>query len=472
MQQMAGFPIFAFSEEQLETIRESVLEILDRIGIAVKNERLLGLLRSRGFRTSGERVMVEKRVVTEYLDTRQQPIRWETNDPENARGDAPLQLYVNDYIQNCHVAGTDRIVPFTMDSLIETTKILHVLADRGVTSTPPGLPADVPPDIQPVLQYWVAATYSRQGRRPMDPKTLKAFPYVREMSEVLGYPLRYLDVWVVSPLTLGGESLESVLRFADQLEAVGVGNMGGVGSTLPIHVGDAFAVALAEVIGSALLIREAVALPISWHFGFHPTDFRSGSMVIGSPENTLLRFLHEQVYAYFKGRQWRRNLSGSVLTMAKLPGAQACAEKASMMTLSALLGQRDFYYGGALSLDEVFSVEQLLYDLELKDHVARLVKGIEDDCQTARCLADVRQAMEEGGFLGLDSTAGLFRQTYWDPPLFDRCSLNTWKTAGSVTMGAKIDAAVSELLDSYDYELEPELQQQIDRIKVRAEKDA
>jgi len=41
---------------------------------------------------------------------------------------------------------------------------------------------------------------------------------ILEMSEALGYPLRTLDVWVVSPLTLGGESLDAVLLYGKELD--------------------------------------------------------------------------------------------------------------------------------------------------------------------------------------------------------------------------------------------------------------
>ncbi len=41
-----------------------------------------------------------------------------------------------------------------------------------------------------------------------------------------------------------------------------------LGSTLPMNVGDAFAVSLAEVVGSAILLTEVVSVPLHWGFGF------------------------------------------------------------------------------------------------------------------------------------------------------------------------------------------------------------
>ncbi len=470
MKKLAAFPLKVFSRNQLEKIEKAMLRILGEVGIAVKNEELLHVLRKKGFKVNGERVFVERGPVMSFLEDERKRSRSELqkNRDDPSGDEAPFQLYTNDYVQNVHDPATDSIVAFSMESLIEATKLLDVLQDRGIASSPPGLPGEISPSIQPVYQYWVAATYSRQGRRPMDPKTLKSIPYVREMSEVLGHPLRTLDVWVVSPLVLGGESLDAVLQYGDQLDSIGVGNMAGIGSTLPIHVGDAFAVSLAEVIGSTVLLREILTTDLHWHTGFHPTDFQSGAMVIGSPESTLFRLLHDQVDAYFRGLEWNPKMWGSIMSMAKLPGAQACCEKTSMMTLSALFGQRDLYYAGSLALDEVYSNEQLLYDIEIKDHVSRLVQGMEDDCDPARCLSDVQEGIREGSFFGLDTTVETFRETYWDPVLFERNTLGVWKAQGSKSIRERTQKMIRELLMKHEYQLEADLQREIDIIRDRA----
>jgi trimethylamine:corrinoid methyltransferase-like protein len=431
MQPEETIPI-ALPREELDQIRETMFRILEEIGITVLNDNLREKLNHLHFRVNDKSVYIEQGMVRDFLELerscnsqlyRQRP--WSV-----AAEDKPFTLRVNDYIQNIHDLKTDQIVPFTTESLIEMAMLLDVLHDRGVVTSPPGLPSDVSAPFGPVLQYWVAASYSRQGRRPVDPKTLKSFPYIREMSEVLGYPLKKLDVWVISPLTLGGESLEAVLYYADQLEFVKVANMGSIGSTLPIKIGDAFAVSLAEVIGSTILLREVLDIPFTWDTYICPTDFRSAAMVIGSPESMLLDLLTAQVNGFMHGQMGHPSPCHSMMTMAKLPGAQSCAEKASAMTAGVIYGQREFKYGGSLALDEVFSAEQLLYDLEIKDHAQRLARGMKGDCDPGRCLSDIKEALYQGTFLGLDSTLDSFRKYFWDPRLFERNSLSSWKTQG------------------------------------------
>jgi len=454
-----------FSLDQLAQIEEALLRILEEIGLAVLEENLLAALRSAGFPIRDGRVLLERKLVAEFLAEERK-----RHGDEFAAGPQPLEppgseisLSVNPYAQHVHDLDTDQIVPFTTDRLIEATKLMDVLALPG----PPGCPVDVPPPLQPVVQYWVAATYSRQGRHPPDPKSLVSLPYIMEMAEVLGNPLRSLPVYVFSPLTLGGESLKCALQFRDRLSAVGVSDMNSVGCTVPIHVGDAVALSVAEVVGSVILLREVIDLPIFWSVRLCPVDLHSLAMVLGSPEDFLLQLVNAEVNAYFHGTRWDPAIA-SMHTNAKLPGPQACAEKASLMTAGALWGARHFGTAGSLSLDEVFSAEQLLYDLEIRDHVQRIVAGIDGDCDVDRCLRDVREGVPQGGFVGLDSTRQGYPGFYWRPQLFERQFLAAWEGAGRPTIRQKAQARVRELVSQHEYELDGDLRRAVDHLLARA----
>ena len=89
------------------------------------------------------------------------------------------------------------------------------------------------------------------------------------------------------------------------------------------------------------------------------------------------------------------------------------------MTTRTLLGVRRFGVAGMLSLDEVFSPEQLLYDIEIRDHAQRIAKGIDGDCDHGRCLEDVRESIHQKGFVALDTTVNTYRDVYWHPRLFE-----------------------------------------------------
>lgn len=453
---------------QLERIEESMIRILEEIGIAVLEPEVLASLRAKGFVTRDNRVRIEGKLVREFLESERRchgnGFSLEPRLPEPAGPEIHLSL--NPYAQGVHDLATDCIVPFTTERLIEATRLVDVLGLAG----PPGCPVDVPPALQPVVQYWVAAVYNRAGRSPVDPKSRTTLPYIMEMAEVLDHPLRSLPIYVFSPLTLGGESLKCVLEFQDRLTSASVSDMGSVGGTVPLTLGHAVALAVAEVIGSVLLLREIVDLSLFWSIRLCPLDLRSLAMVLGSPEDFLLQLVNAEANAYFHGSPWDPALH-SLHTSAKLPGPQACTEKASLMTAGALWGARHFGTAGSLSLDEVFSAEQLLYDLEIRDHVQRMVTGIKGDCDPERCLQEVREGLEQGGFVGLESTARGYPHFYWHPRLFERKFLAAWEREGAPTIRAKAQAQIRYLLHQHCFELDGERRQALDRILARAQRE-
>jgi len=176
-----------------------------------------------------------------------------------------------------------------------------------------------------------------------------------------------------------------------------------------------------------------------------------------------------EVDAYFHGRPSQPAV-GNIHTLAKLPGPQAAAEKASTMTVGALLGATEFHCAGTLSLDEIFSSIQFIADLEVKDHVQRLVRGLETGCDADATVADVREGLK-GGFMGTERTLDRYRDLYWHPRLFERRFLGPWRSASSPTFNQLAREMGRELVAGYDYEPPTGVRREIEHIWVRAEQE-
>jgi trimethylamine:corrinoid methyltransferase-like protein len=294
-------------------------------------------------------------------------------------------------------------------------------------------------------------------------------PYIMDRADILGQPIPGLPVYVFSPLKLAGESLTAVMAYESRLESVGVSSMPAAGSTAPVRPSEALALAAAEVIGSAMILRHCIKVQVHWGIGVHPFDMRDMAMSFGSPEALLFEMASSEVNAYFHGRPWSPAV-GNIHTLAKLPGPQAAAEKATIMALGALWGVTEFHCAGALSLDEVFSAIQLMADIEIKDHVQRLMRGLETGCDAEAVVADVKEGLE-GGFMGTERTLDLYRDLYWHPHLFERRFLASWQSGGSPTFNEVARETCRELLTEYDYEPPTEVRREIERIWARAEEE-
>jgi trimethylamine:corrinoid methyltransferase-like protein len=140
------------------------------------------------------------------------------------------------------------------------------------------------------------------------------------------------------------------------------------------------------------------------------------------------------------------------------------------MTLNVLLGQRSFSLAGTLSLDEGFSAEQLLYDLEVRDHVQELVRGPHGDCDPDRCLRDVAEGLQQGSCMALDNTAGACRDL-WRPLLFERGFVARWLAEGGESTRVRAQDEVRRLVSRHEYRLEPDLQKALDGVLARARRD-
>lgn len=461
-------------DAMLQRLHETALRILSEIGLEVAHEGARESMSAAGFRVSGDRVFFAPHVVDEYLEERRRRLVSERGLAPPApppADDYKLHLSVGVYAHHVHDLNADRIVPYTCDSLTEMTKLVDVLEERALHSAAPGYPLDLPPALQPIAKYRIGALYSRHGEWPVDPISERSIPYVFDMADALGHSIRSLPVYVFSPLRLAGESLGVVMKYRDHLDAVHVSAMPSVGATVPIMPFGALAVAIAEVLGGFVTMAVVTGLPVEFGIGLHAFDLRFGTMVFGSPEAYLFGQLGPIVNEFYdSGRPRRRHLglaAGGTHSRANFPNAQAAAEKAAIMTTGALIGVRHFDGIGILSVDEVFSPEQVLVDCEIKDQVERLIGGLDMTDGGYDWVQEVRRGVE-GSFLTLESTLDHYRDTYWHPELFDRGFLAAYGYEGRLKLARRAREMVRQYIARHEYEPPAAVRHAVDRIWQRA----
>lgn len=451
------------SLNQLGRIREAAIRVLQEHGLRALKPEVLQAAAQVKLTVSHGRLRFDRSMIETALP---EPVMAAEPSLPAMPEPAELQLTACQYATHLHDPETDFVVPFTEASVADAAKLIDVLSDEGVIGGAPGCPGDAPPHLQPVLQYKIQAEHCRHGRDPVDAKWVRTTPYVMEMAEVLGRPIRHLPVYIISPLTLGGESLDAVLTFRDRLEGVHVANMSSVGVSAPIRLVDALALGLAEVVGGVLAVQAITELPVSWSVAAVPFDLREGAMSYGGPEHLLFRWACHEVKAAFRGVE-PESRYGVIRSQAKLPGPQAAAEKMAGLVSGALLGAYSFEGVGALSLEEVFSAEQAIIDCELRDYAQRLIGGVDGECDPVAAAAEIAEGLYDG-YLTSDSTLSGYRQTYWLPELCERRSLSGWLGAGAPDLRARARSLAREKVKQHCYELPADIRRQLDRIYRRA----
>jgi len=449
------------SLDQAARVHELAKRILREVGLEVRRAEVLDALRGKGLRIQGDRVCFDPAVVEGHVEEMR---RWIAAQlpPAPAPDGGQLTLRASTYSQYVHDIQRDEVVPYTTARLIEMTKLIDTLAEEGVSGAPPGIPLDEPPDLQPLAQYRIAALYARQGAAPVDPTSAATVNYLLDMAEVMGRPIHSLPVYMPSPLRLGGESLEAVLACLDRLSRIWISSMPSTGATAPLHPFGALALAAAELMGGAVVVRLLTGKPVAFRVEIFPFDLRAGMMVFGSPENMLFQMLCND-FNRFYGWPWDPAF-GNIHVMSKLPDAQSGADKAAIMALGAFLGARSFGSAGTLGLDDVFSPVQLLIDCEIRDWVQRAIQGVELDEEAVEdWLAEV-QAGVQRGFMVLDSTLDHYRRQVWYPRYFERRAVGPWLAEGQPRLSERLGREVRRRIAAHDFELDGDRRRQVERI--------
>jgi trimethylamine:corrinoid methyltransferase-like protein len=453
-------------EAQSARIHALAKQILSEIGMEVVEPHHAALLADSGLKFIGSRVVFDPAQVDAFVDELRSSRLAQPQLHSTLADTGQISLSVSSYPLFIHNLHTGAVVPAVEQNLIEMAKLVDSLADARVAGAPPGIPTDVHPDLQPLAQYRIAANYSRQGATPVDPTSSRTVEFLFEMAEVMGKPITGLPVYIPTPLRLGGESLGIVLAMRDRLDEIWVSSMPSCGTSAPIEPFAALALAAAEVIGGAIAVQSLTSKPVSFGAQIFPSDLREGSMVFGSPENMLYQMLNADFNRFYGGRG--NGSPDNIHVMAKLPDCQSAAEKAAIMMTGAALGSRHFSCAGTLSLDEIFSGEQLILDCEIRDWVQRSIAGVWMSEDTGRdWVEDIRSGIQRG-FLGHDSTLDTYRMYVWYPKFFQRGAIGPWMKENQPQLSARLRAEARRRIAAHDFELDRDRRAELDRIYLSA----
>jgi trimethylamine--corrinoid protein Co-methyltransferase len=266
-------------------------------------------------------------------------------------------------------------------------------------------------------------------------------------------------------LKIAGDSLQSILHFIDRVDRLSVSSMPVMGANAPIHFIGAFTQSIAESIGGFVLLKLiAPDKPVSFGVMAFCLDMKYGSITYGSPEQNLCDWIQIPINAYYGRANVRTR---SIRTMAKRPGVQAAAEKGASAIAGALAGSRNFFGAGTLSVDEIFSPEQLIIDREIADYAHRVIQGFKFD-EASLSLEAIQECAGTGEFLSHDSTLHNYRDVYWMPRFFEHPMLQDWRVRGEKQVREEARQMVRQKLANYDFELSSEKKRALDTIYERA----
>lgn len=456
-----------FTEKQLKQICEEALQVLEKVGMDVPHKGVLKLLAAhKGITIKNTRVYFSPWLGEEYL----QRFRKE----EQARpAEEKFKMEGSWYCANVLDIDTGKIRRSHSQDLIQAVKMCQILdASRAVA---PVAPLDVPISLQALTAWKICLENSScMGGAPVT--DVRVADYVQKMLQVVG---RKGPVWceeiTISPLRLNSQALELVYYFLDKGMIVEgePGPMISAGATAPIFTPAFFVQGVAEWLGAYIVLKiishdrqgNSTYFRTLFNGGlrFEPMhfDMRYSSIAFGSAESLLFRLMTRQIFRYLGCVP---PIGGAFRSASKEVDAQAAAERAMNVLVEALDGVRIFAGAGMLSIDEVFSPEQLVIDKEILNYISRVIEGIEFREEKGLSLEVIKEGVARGGYLDHLTTVEGFREIYWLPTLFEHLTLRQWQGKGMTSLRQKVKAEIEQRVREYYFELDKDVQRELNKI--------
>ena len=476
---MAKLETCILSQAEITEIHKTSIHILERTGMLVHHDQMLGLLAEAGARVDvqAKRARLPEQLIMESINQagKQYTLhgRDRTRTARFGYGDFVMMSSPGQYSWIDSHTGNRREA--RIGDVHEAIALGDALENIGIVGSM-AQPASVPESYRDVFltgellkgtvkptRCWVkngqSARYILELYRTVagGEAALKKQPMVESLLEP------------ISPLQLPKDGLDIVREFARAGQPVSISPMAMTCGTAPGTLAATLTQENAEIIAGIVVTQLfAPGTPVMYGGIPHIMDPRTSICSFGSPEQGLMAAAMVQM----AGRYGFAAYVNVGLTDAKLPDAQAGAEKASSLLLAALAGADTFGHCGICGTDHAGSLLWLSLDNEVAEYVKRIARGFEVDAE--KVAAEVVQKVGPGGnFLAEEHTVRNFRQELWLPgPAWTRQSWDGWAESGSLSMTERITEQVKQILgDHQPRPLETELVRQVDAIVETAKRE-
>jgi trimethylamine--corrinoid protein Co-methyltransferase len=417
----------SLSVAQVEVIHRNALRVLAEIGVRVEHaavrERLADLGGQRD--EQSERVRFAPALVERLIEEAHKTPMWEDRTHIAVGCGLGQSLY--------HDPQTNSLIEFDEHRLALYIALARSLPDIGGASLL-GIPfndSHIPRDLHPLAEKLYAWKYgadqgqSVQSTRLCQPVLDMFECHASYSGQALTDIVRVFG-FMVSPLKLARSECERLLFFHQRGFTMTIGHLATQGGTAPVTIAGSLTLALAEQM-FIFLLRRALALeaPFSLYASVSTIDMRRGGFCYGRPEQTVINALFADL-----ARFYGCSCSGHTgLTDAKLPSAEAGAQKAVGALVTAMATGYGTIEAGLLGTDEICSPVQMLLDCDIALSLrALLSEPVIDDIECA--FDEIKAVGINGNHVGTDFTVENFRRCLWQPEIWSAGNVATWLTSG------------------------------------------
>lgn len=439
--------------EQVKRIHEASLEILENVGVLVRNEKARAHFVKHGCRLDAETEIVKfpRAIVEHYRAAFPATFTFHGRDPQYDRTiprDAPL-IVTGSSAPNLidPVTGEERRA--YSDDIARIAHLINELPGYDVFSIST-LAEDAPPGHYSLARLYPALKNCVKPIRcsalnPEDAETALRLGALIAGSEEAYREHPFITHHycpVVSPLTMDFDSTEMLIYFTEKsLPSFGSIVPNG-GMSAPLTLLGTLAQGNAEFLAWTTLMQMIrPGTPLIYSSLSTIADMRRGAYSPGGIECAMLHSGHAQMARYYNVP-----CGGYIgLTNAKINDAQSGYETGMAVAVGLLGGVDMFNMGGLVDALMTFDFAKAVIDDEIALMLKRIKRGFEFSEENL-ALDEIAKTGPGGTFLDKPRTYELMKTTAFLPELADRDPRQRWQQRGALDTQARAMRRVREII--------------------------
>jgi len=465
---MIAQPVTLLSPEQVQRVHEASLEILDSVGLLVRNEQARLVFARHGCRVDSDSLVVRfpPAVVEEHLASIPPTFTFGARDPAFDRtlpDDSPV-IVTGSSAPNLIDPDTGHERRARAEDIARVAHLVDQLPGYDVFSIST-LAEDAPPGYFTLTRLYPSLKYCRKPVRasgpPEDAQKILDFAYLVAGGESAyrAHPfVTHHYCPVVSPLTMDFDSTAMLLFFTEQGLPCYPTIVPNAGLTAPLTLLGTLTQGNAEFLAAAVL-EQMVRPGKPTIYASLPTvaDMRSGAYAPGAIETGILFVGTAQL-----ARRYNVPCGGYIgLTNAKVNDAQSGYETGMSAIAGLLGGVHMFNLAGLLDALMAFDFAKAVIDDEIARMLKQTARGIE--FSEENLALDVVAEVGPGGMFADNlHTVQRMKSTALLPDIADRDPRQLWLERGGLDAHGRAMRRVRDLLTRPNNAgFTPELDEQI-----------
>jgi len=464
-------PLSLLSDDQVETVHEASLELLQELGVEMMGASGRAALAAAGALVDEEsgRVRIPHEVVEQALATvperfaitpRNPARRLEVGGDEVAFGLVAGPPTVHDRIRGRRAGNLDDYI--TLVKLAQSFDLIHFVGNQ------PTSPQELPAATRHLDTYLANLTYTDRvfhlsaiGReRTLDGIELTAISRGLTLEEVVGDPCVLTIISVNSPRRFDEAMTDGLIAMAEHGQPAVVTPFTLMGAMTPVTLAAALVQQNAEALaGIALTQLVRPGVPVVYGAFTSNVDLRSGAPAFGTPESARATIAAGQL-----ARRYRIPYRASNASASNALDAQAAYESQMSLWSSVLGGAHLVYHGaGWMEGGLTASFEKIVLDVEMLQMIALTIAPATFGAVDAREGLEAIAAVPTGGhFFGSPHTIERYETAFYEPLVSSWQSYERWEEAGSPAADERATRVWQEALERYEQPpLDPEIEERL-----------